>query len=148
MDSGAGRDYPAQQKCNREKDFSLFSRGWNSTRMRAVKDESLQGLRVFLVGLPRPAKRLVMVLADQVFMLGAAALAIFLTNPVDVIENGLPWILLFLLGASMLLIFTRLGLYRAVVRFLRSRVVTSVMVGVTLIAGLMAAYALARPESV
>ena len=116
--------------------------------MRAVKDESLHGLRVFLVGLPRPAKRLVMVLADQVFMLGAAALAIFLTNPAGVIENGLPWVLLFLLGASMLLIFTRLGLYRAVVRFLRSRVVTSVMVGVTLIAGLMAAYALARPESV
>src|SRR6056297_203180 len=102
MVSRAGRDYPAQEKCHKEKDFFLFSGGWKSTRMRIAKDESVQRLRVFLVGLPRPVKRLVMVLADQVFMLSAAALAIFLTNPAGVIENGVPWTILFLVGASMM----------------------------------------------
>jgi FlaA1/EpsC-like NDP-sugar epimerase len=115
--------------------------------MRFLSEESLHQFRAYLVGLPRSAKRALMVGTDLVFILGAAALSSWLVNPSVIAEHGLPWGFLVLLASLTIVVFGRLGLYRAVVRFLRSRVIGSVLKGVTLLSVVMATYGYLRPES-
>jgi hypothetical protein len=110
-------------------------------------DEWLHWFRAFLVGLPRPVKRLIMISVDIVFICGAAALAMLaVARDIDSLAH-LPTD--FMLGLALMtpLVFGRLGLYRAVVRFLRSRVIGTVVLGVTVLALLMALHALLVPEA-
>jgi FlaA1/EpsC-like NDP-sugar epimerase len=115
--------------------------------MRSLADESFHRLRAFLVELPRPLKRVVMLGTDLVFVLSAAGAAILLTSPATASLGAFPWTLVALIGGLMVPVFWRLGLYRAVVRFLRSRVIGSVMAGVSILAAVMLAYAVLYPGS-
>lgn len=115
--------------------------------MQNRADESFYRLRAFLVELPRPMKRLLMVATDFVFIVGAAVAAILLTSPATISIESFPWPLAFGIGALMVPVFWQLGLYRAVIRFLRSRVIGSVMAGVTILATAMFAYAALVPTS-
>ena len=125
----------------------MLSGGWVTQRMRVASSESIHRLRAFLVGLPRSIKRALMVGADLVFILGVALLSIRLVNPEALAEQGLPWLLLVVLALLTVLVFGRLGLYRAVVRFLRSRVISSVVIGVTVLSAVMAVYGFIRPDA-
>ena len=125
----------------------MFSGGWVSKIPGKHTEDSFQRVRELLVGLPRPAKRLVMLAADFVFIIGAAALAILVTVPSASSPGQLPWGLLLLLAGLMVPVFWTVGLYRAVVRFLRSAVIIAVISGVTILAGFMGLYALLVPEA-
>lgn len=115
--------------------------------MQKRADESLHRLRAFLVELPRPLKRFLMAATDFVFIVGAVVAAIALTSPATLAVESFPWPLALGVGVLMLPVFWRLGLYRAVVRFLRSRVIGSVMAGVTILALVLLAYAALVPAS-
>lgn len=115
--------------------------------MRKRADESLHRLRAFLVELPRPLKRLLMAATDFVFIVGAAIAAIALTSPASISVGAFPWTQALSIGLLMLPVFWRLGLYRAVVRFLRSRVIGSVMAGVSVLALALLAYSVLVPAS-
>lgn len=83
------------------------------------------------VGLPRPAKRLVMLVADLIMIPLALFTAIWLKLTPNFEGIGTsPWLYVAALGVSIP-IFVRFGLYRAVVRFLGSRASRAVFVGVT-----------------
>jgi FlaA1/EpsC-like NDP-sugar epimerase len=115
--------------------------------MYRFKDGVFHQLREFLVGIPRPVKRLLMVSVDIAFLAGAAIVSILVTSPFDPPLEHFPWpaVVVLVVFAAPLLGF--LGLYRAVVRFLRSRVIWSVVVGVTLLATVLLAYGHLRPNS-
>ena len=102
---------------------------------------SLDGIgiqtRAYLISLPRLAKRLLMVVSDFVFISLALASAFATTAGPDAEVGMLPWPLI-LMGATLAVpVFWMLGLYRAVVRFLRSRAIISVVLGVSLSAAIL-----------
>jgi len=88
-------------------------------------------LVAFLLGWPRPAKRLLMLAADLVVV--PAALWFAFALKFDSLTEGFernPYLYLGVAAASTL-IFAASGLYRAVVRYLGMRVLLSVLAGVT-----------------
>jgi len=92
------------------------------------------------VGLPRPAKRLIMLSADAIMIPSALITALWLkfggATPDKVVVP------VWLYAAALLVtvpIFTKLGLYRAVLRFLSARAAYTVFVGVTASVLLLAA---------
>jgi FlaA1/EpsC-like NDP-sugar epimerase len=92
------------------------------------------------VGLPRPAKRLIMLSADAIIIPSALVTALWLkfggATPDKV------YVPVWLYAAALLVtvpIFTKLGLYRAVLRFLSARAAYTVFVGVTASVLLLAA---------
>jgi FlaA1/EpsC-like NDP-sugar epimerase len=115
--------------------------------MRTIPEEAFHWLRAFLVGLPRPAKRFLMVSADLLAITAVAVLAVLATSPEIESVQQVPAGLLWLIAGLTLPVFWALGLYRAVVRFLRSRVIGSVIAGVTVLAAAMALYGAMAPES-
>src|SRR6201989_3032726 len=84
-----------------------------------------------ILALPRQQKRLIMLLADAVAMPLAlwAALALKYDRVDPFLERTAPYFLV-ALGAS-LVIFSMLGLYRAVIRFMGPRAMLTVVTGVT-----------------
>jgi FlaA1/EpsC-like NDP-sugar epimerase len=91
----------------------------------------LDDFRRVLVGLPRTRKRALMMLADSVVMPAALWTALLLRQGTWPETSGPSlWLYPISLLASIPL-FIRLGLYRAVVRFIGSRVIVAVMTGVT-----------------
>ncbi|HTE39280.1 MAG TPA: nucleoside-diphosphate sugar epimerase/dehydratase [Steroidobacteraceae bacterium] len=91
----------------------------------------IERLTFMLMALPRAQKRLVMFLADALFIPGALWCAITLRlGTIDHQIEGDGWLYAAALGASVPL-FVRLGLYRAVIRFLGGRALLAVTVGVT-----------------
>ena len=91
----------------------------------------IERLARFLAHLPRDQKRLVMLAADLVFIPFALWSAFTLRlGSFDHSTNGYMWLYVAALAASVP-IFTRLGLYRAVVRFLGTRALVVVSIGVT-----------------
>lgn len=96
--------------------------------------------KAFLIELPRPVKRAVMVLADALMLPVAlwAAFALRLGKP----NAGLlleHWWLLLLVPAVSLPVFALFGLYRAVVRYMGLQAIIAVLQGVTLSALVFAA---------
>ncbi|MCM2312008.1 MAG: polysaccharide biosynthesis protein [Steroidobacteraceae bacterium] len=88
-------------------------------------------LVAWAVGLTRPAKRLIMLTADGIMIPLALATAIWLKQ--GGVMTGLgtsPWLYIAAVGVSIP-IFGRLGLYRAVVRFLGARASKAIFTGVT-----------------
>jgi FlaA1/EpsC-like NDP-sugar epimerase len=95
------------------------------------KGGASERLIAWAVGFSRPAKRLIMLTADGVMIPLALATAIWLKlgNAFTGIGTS-PWLYIAALGVSIP-IFAKLGLYRAVVRFLGSRASKAVFIGVT-----------------
>jgi len=84
-----------------------------------------------LIALPRAEKRALMLLADAICIPAALWTAILLkTGELPVGMGATPWLYAAAVLASMP-VFVRLGLYRAVVRFIGTKVVFAVVSGVT-----------------
>ena len=95
------------------------------------KGGASERLIAWAVGFSRPAKRLIMLTADGVMIPLALATAIWLKlGPAFTGIGTSPWLYIAALGVSIP-IFAKLGLYRAVVRFLGSRASKAVFIGVT-----------------
>ena len=95
------------------------------------KGGASERLIAWAVGFSRPAKRLIMLTADGIMIPLALATAIWLKlGPAFHGIGTSPWLYIAALAVSIP-IFARLGLYRAVVRFLGSRASTAVFTGVT-----------------
>ena len=99
-------------------------------------------IRALLIGLSRSAKRSLMVSSDLFFLSFALGLAIFVTAGPTIRIAELPWALLAAVVLLSIPAFWFLGLYRAVVRFLRSRAIISVALGVSLSASILLAFAM------
>jgi FlaA1/EpsC-like NDP-sugar epimerase len=87
----------------------------------------------FLFKAPRPIKRLISVFAD-LFFIGVAFWAAMLVrlDTSTIFSNSQLWVLLFSLIPISLIINERLGLYRAVIRFISSKAATSIGLAVIL----------------
>lgn len=87
----------------------------------------------FLFRAPRPVKRLISVFADLIFV-GIAFWAAMLVrlDSSSIFINSQSWLLLFLLIPVSLLINIKLGLYRAVIRYISSKAATSISIAVLL----------------
>ena len=94
----------------------------------------MQAIRDALISLPRPVKRLLMVIGDAVFIAGAVVLAMFITMASHGKGEHVSWVLVTAISVVSVPVFWWLGLYRDVVRFLRSRAVFSVAIGVSICA--------------
>jgi FlaA1/EpsC-like NDP-sugar epimerase len=95
------------------------------------KGGASERLIAWAVGFSRPAKRLIMLTADGIMIPLALATAIWLKlGPAFHGIGTSPWLYIAALAVSIP-IFARLGLYRAVVRFLGSRASKAVFTGVT-----------------
>jgi FlaA1/EpsC-like NDP-sugar epimerase len=95
------------------------------------KGGASERLIAWAVGFSRPAKRLIMLTADGIMIPLALATAIWLKlGPAFHGIGTSPWLYIAALAVSIP-IFAKLGLYRAVVRFLGSRASTAVFTGVT-----------------
>lgn len=99
----------------------------------------LDRLSMKFAELPRSDKRLLMFGADLVFV--PLALWTAITLRLGTIDHGIPGAgLLYLLAlCTTIPVFARLGLYRAVVRFISTQAIASVFAGVTISVGLLLA---------
>jgi len=107
--------------------------------------EPLQSTRRALVNLPRPAKRVLLALVDVGLLLWALFLAIHFTRDPVSVGAGYPRALMALVATTAIPVFAMLGLYRAVIRFLSSRVLVSVFIGMSVLATLVLGYTFAVP---
>jgi FlaA1/EpsC-like NDP-sugar epimerase len=86
-----------------------------------------------------------MVSSDLFFMSVSLGMALLVTAGPDTSIQGLPWGVLIAVTLLSVPVFWALGLYRAVVRFLRSRAILSVVLGVSLSASILLAFAAGNP---
>ena len=91
-------------------------------------DHLLEGIASRLVALPRSQKRFAVLLLDLLFVPTALWSAIALES--GALPQAKPWLYLVALITSVP-IFIRLGLYRAVIRFMGARAIWAVLYGVT-----------------
>lgn len=99
--------------------------------MNGRTDRYLSALRRRVVALPRPLKRLVMVCADGACITASLLFALLVTYPTWFMEPSPPWAA-FPLGIVVSVpVFRFFGLYRAVVRFIRSQAIFAVVAAVT-----------------
>ncbi|MDA5475146.1 polysaccharide biosynthesis protein [Yersinia kristensenii] len=93
---------------------------------------------VFLLSLPRPIKRIIMLLLDTILIVlaywGAFWVRLDVDSPFTSIEQ---WVALAVIIPPTLLVYVRLGLYRTVLRYVSAKIVTTVMIGVILSSGLL-----------
>mgnify|MGYP001094649137 FL=1 len=91
----------------------------------------MERLARWLVALPRTYKRALMLFMDTVFIPAALWTALVLkTGDLSAGVAATPWLYVAALMTSVP-IFIRLGLYRAVVRFIGPKVIVAVVAGVT-----------------
>ena len=87
----------------------------------------------FLVSLPRPQKRVISLLIDSVFIIVAFWLSFLLRlDSVVVLKSIHNWLLLAALLPLSLLSFVKLGLYRAVLRYMNTQAMWAIAAGVVL----------------
>ncbi|UZM74086.1 polysaccharide biosynthesis protein [Yersinia sp. SCPM-O-B-9106 (C-191)] len=93
---------------------------------------------VFLLSLPRPIKRIIMLWLDTILIVlaywGAFWVRLDVDSPFTSIEQ---WVALAVIIPPTLLVYIRLGLYRTVLRYVSAKIVTTVMIGVVLSSGLL-----------
>ncbi|OWF72774.1 NADH-dependent dehydratase, partial [Yersinia kristensenii] len=93
---------------------------------------------VFLLSLPRPIKRIIMLLLDTILIVlaywGAFWVRLDVDSPFSSVEQ---WVALTVIIPPTLLVYIRLGLYRTVLRYVSAKIVTTVMIGVVLSSGLL-----------
>jgi FlaA1/EpsC-like NDP-sugar epimerase len=90
---------------------------------------------IWLLGLPRDKKRWLMVAADLMMLplaLWSAFMLRFAQPFPPVMQSA--WWLFFVIPLAGVFVFSRLGLYRAVVRYMGWRAIASVSIGVTIVA--------------
>lgn len=97
--------------------------------------------RAFL--LDRYKKRLILLISDAVLLTlsYAAAVSIETGNPLKLVEPGVWFPFMFALPFTLYL-FARLGLYRAIIRYIAERAIRSILIGVMCSACLLAATSL------
>ncbi len=87
----------------------------------------------FLVNLPRPQKRVVSLVVDSIFIIVAFWLAFLLRlDSTAVLKNTHTWILLATVLPLSLFSFVKLGLYRAVLRYMNTQALWAIIAGVLL----------------
>lgn len=87
----------------------------------------------FLFKAPRPVKRIISIVADLIFIASSFWLALIVRfDNLSVFTNWEYWYLLFALIPIALLINVRLGLYRAVIRYINSKAVLVIGLSVLL----------------
>jgi FlaA1/EpsC-like NDP-sugar epimerase len=95
-------------------------------------------LLIFLLSLPRPIKRIIMLLLDAIIIIlaywGAFWVRLDVDSPFANIEQ---WVALAVIIPPTLLLYIRLGLYRAVLRYISTKIIKIVMAGVMLSSGLL-----------
>jgi FlaA1/EpsC-like NDP-sugar epimerase len=86
--------------------------------------------RVF--SLPRPQKRMVSLFIDSLFLVFAfwAALLVRLDD-ISVLSNGNFWMVISIVLPISLVLFVKLGLYRAVLRYMGLQALVAILIGVT-----------------
>jgi FlaA1/EpsC-like NDP-sugar epimerase len=86
--------------------------------------------RIF--SLPRPQKRLVSLFVDSLFLVSAfwGALLVRLDD-ISVLSNGTFWMVISIVLPISLFLFAKLGLYRAVLRYMGLQAVVAIVIGVT-----------------
>jgi FlaA1/EpsC-like NDP-sugar epimerase len=86
--------------------------------------------RIF--SLPRPQKRLVSLFVDSFFLVFAfwAALLVRLDD-ISVLSNGTFWMVISIVLPISLVLFAKLGLYRAVLRYMGLQALVAIVIGVT-----------------
>ncbi|WP_072076215.1 polysaccharide biosynthesis protein [Yersinia kristensenii] len=93
---------------------------------------------VFLLSLPRPIKRIIMLFLDTILIVlaywGAFWVRLDVDSPFSSVEQ---WVALAVIIPPTLLVYIRLGLYRTVLRYVSAKIVTTVMIGVILSSGLL-----------
>jgi FlaA1/EpsC-like NDP-sugar epimerase len=86
--------------------------------------------RIF--SLPRPQKRMVSLFVDSLFLVFAfwAALLVRLDD-ISVLSNGTFWMVISIVLPISLVLFAKLGLYRAVLRYMGLQALVAIVIGVT-----------------
>lgn len=85
----------------------------------------------FLFSLKRPHKRMVSVAVDSVFLVLSFWFALFVRlDSVEVVLNSQFWLLIALVCPVSIAAFVKLGLYRAVLRYLGTQAMTAIVLGV------------------
>ena len=86
--------------------------------------------RIF--SLPRPQKRLVSLFVDSLFLVFAfwGALLVRLDD-ISVLSNGNFWMVISIVLPISLFLFAKLGLYRAVLRYMGLQALVAIVIGVT-----------------
>ena len=94
------------------------------------KDNKMEVLLKMIINLSRPQKRLVTLLIDFTFIVSAFWLSLMVGldsfTPIYVPVN---WLLLLIVLSVSLLAFIKLGLYRAVLRYINSQALWTVVTG-------------------
>lgn len=98
--------------------------------MNESRPKLIAAVARWLVALPRDSKRAIMLLADATFIPLTLWLAVTLKVGVGSAATLNVWLYVVALGAAIP-VFARLGLYRAVVRFIGPAAMGSVLAGVT-----------------
>ncbi|MGI9344506.1 MAG: polysaccharide biosynthesis protein [Gammaproteobacteria bacterium] len=91
-------------------------------------------LQVGLIQLPRRTKRIIAVIADAAVMVAALALTILLIHQTEANAIAMRWPLIIAVVLVAIPVFTQQGLYRAIIRFIGSRMVFAVLRSVTFVA--------------
>ncbi len=103
-------------------------------------------LQISLIQLSRRTKRMVAVLADVIIMVTALALALTLTKQGEMGNVAARWPLFLTVILVAIPVFAQQGLYRAIIRFIGSRMIFALLRSVTIVAGALAiVYALYGP---
>ncbi|HEN3622994.1 TPA: polysaccharide biosynthesis protein [Yersinia enterocolitica] len=93
---------------------------------------------MFLLSLPRPVKRTIMLLLDTILIAlaywGAFWVRLDVDSPFTSIEQ---WVALAAIIPPTLFVYIKLGLYRTVLRYVSAKIVSIVLVGVVLSSGLL-----------
>lgn len=113
------------------------------TRQSAAS--SLSRLFRRFVSYPRPVKRTLMVVADLIMVPGALWSAFALKYDMISLPPGMSPTVYLVVAVSSIGVFVRLGLYRAIVRFLGPRAIYAVLGGVTISTSVLAIYDVLSP---
>jgi FlaA1/EpsC-like NDP-sugar epimerase len=92
----------------------------------------------WFIGLPRPRKALILIGADIVFAVLALWSAFSLRWGVLFVPRNIEWTLMAIAPMLAVPIFIRLGLYRAIIRYIEMRALWTIVQAVTLYAGAFA----------
>lgn len=84
----------------------------------------------WLLGLPRFIKRFLSVFTDVIFLTASITAAYLLTNSVDILPYTVLMMVFALSLPITLLVFVKLGLYRAVIRYIGQHALGAVMAGI------------------
>ncbi len=98
--------------------------------------QSLKKLLAFFLESPRPIKRLITLSFDAVAVPFCIALALFVERGDAFVLEKMDLLMMLLVTVGSIVIFIRLGFYRAVLRYINVAAISVILVGVSVSAGL------------